>query len=213
MDGYNMGRTHCSLQDSLELMVSSMFTVPNVFGAWHRAWDIITKQVIAIKLEHIMDKLKSYLEHEYTVLNQLQGGNGVLWLSLWFRREGLYRARVFEVLCSSLDKLIQASPDGIFGLEHVIELGLQIVSSWISRLKLSDPWSLDILSQVHPFPQLHSPWHQTPEHPYEHHGIKECCCSCWLQHCKTIPQPIIMHPYSNERILSTCWYAGFYIYQ
>ena len=32
-DDCYMGCTHCSLQDNLELMVCSMFTVSNVFGA------------------------------------------------------------------------------------------------------------------------------------------------------------------------------------
>ena len=32
-DDCYMGCTHCSLQDKLELIVCSMFTVPNVFGA------------------------------------------------------------------------------------------------------------------------------------------------------------------------------------
>ena len=32
-DDCYMGRTHCSLQDKLESIVCSMFTVPNVFGA------------------------------------------------------------------------------------------------------------------------------------------------------------------------------------
>ena len=36
-DDCYMGHTHHSLQDKLKLIVCSMFTVPNVFGAWHRA--------------------------------------------------------------------------------------------------------------------------------------------------------------------------------
>ena len=31
-DDCYMGRTHCSLQDNLESIVCSMFTVPNMFG-------------------------------------------------------------------------------------------------------------------------------------------------------------------------------------
>ena len=34
-DDCYMGCTHHSLQDNLKSMVCSMFTVPNVFGAWH----------------------------------------------------------------------------------------------------------------------------------------------------------------------------------
>lgn len=94
----------------------------------YHAQDTIMKQVLAIKLERIVDKPKSYLEHEYMVLKQLQGGNGVP-RPLWFRREGSYQAMVLKILGPSLDKLIQASPDGIFRLGCVVELGLQIVSS------------------------------------------------------------------------------------
>ena len=36
MDDCYMGRTHHLLQDELESTVHSMFTVPNVFGAWQR---------------------------------------------------------------------------------------------------------------------------------------------------------------------------------
>ena len=83
----------------------------------------------------------------------------------------------------------------------------------LSHLSLSDPWSIDILSRVHPFMQLYSPWYQTPEHSHGHCGTEEYRFSYWLWHCKAIPSPILMHPYSNERILSTHWYASFYIYQ
>jgi hypothetical protein len=41
-----------------------------------RAQDIIGKQVMAIKLESI-NRQPSYLEHEYTVLNELQDGVGL----------------------------------------------------------------------------------------------------------------------------------------
>ena len=36
-DDCYVGRTHHSLQDKLKLIVCSMFTVPNVFGAWQRS--------------------------------------------------------------------------------------------------------------------------------------------------------------------------------
>ena len=35
-DDCYMGHTHCSLQDKLESIVYSMFTAPNMFGAWQR---------------------------------------------------------------------------------------------------------------------------------------------------------------------------------
>ena len=41
-DDCYVGRTHRSLQDNLKSTVHSMFTVPNVFGAWHRSSPHIT---------------------------------------------------------------------------------------------------------------------------------------------------------------------------
>ena len=42
-DDCYVGRTHRSLQDKLKSIVCSMFTVPNVFGAWHRACHAASK--------------------------------------------------------------------------------------------------------------------------------------------------------------------------
>jgi len=132
-----LGKGSCGEQNILYMnWLEQQFLSATVYCAR----DIITKQIVAIKLECIMDKPESYLEHEYTVLNQLRGGNGVP-QPLWFGREGSYRAIVLEILGPSLDKLIQVSSDGIFGLGRVVELGLQIVSSSInipSHLSLSD---------------------------------------------------------------------------
>ena len=41
-DDCYVGCTHRSLQDNLESTVHSMFTVPNVFGAWHRTPTLTT---------------------------------------------------------------------------------------------------------------------------------------------------------------------------
>ena len=40
-DDCYVGRTHHSLQDKLKSIVCSMFTVPNVFGVWHRMYSSI----------------------------------------------------------------------------------------------------------------------------------------------------------------------------
>ena len=42
-DDCYVGRTHRSLQDKLKSIVCSMFTVPNMFGAWHRACHAASK--------------------------------------------------------------------------------------------------------------------------------------------------------------------------
>ncbi|KAI6046822.1 kinase-like domain-containing protein [Pisolithus marmoratus] len=91
------------------------------------AQDIITKQVIAIELEPIVDKAASHLEHKYMVLDQLLGGTG-LPQPLWFGREGLYCIMVLNYLSPSLDEVVQVSPDGGLVLGHVAELGLQMIS-------------------------------------------------------------------------------------
>ena len=55
-DDCYMGRTHHLLQDNLKLMVCSMFTVPNMFGAWQ--WTKSLKMVCRI----VMDRFSfSYL--------------------------------------------------------------------------------------------------------------------------------------------------------
>lgn len=93
----------------------------------YRAQDIITKQIVAIKLEAIDEGQGAHLEHEYAVLTQLQDGVG-LPQALWFGREGPYRAMAIESLGPSLAELIRASPGGVFRFSHVVEIGLQMVS-------------------------------------------------------------------------------------
>ncbi|KAI6013853.1 casein kinase I isoform alpha [Pisolithus marmoratus] len=93
----------------------------------YHARDIITKQVVAIKLELAVEKAASHLEHEYMVLSQLQGGTG-LPQPLWFGREGSYQVMVLDYLRPSLDEITQASPDGGLALGHVAQLGLQMIS-------------------------------------------------------------------------------------
>ena len=101
-------------------------------------------QVVAIKLE-CTDNPGCHLEHEYRVLNQLYGGKGMP-QPLWFSREGPYCAMVLEHLSPSLDKLIQASPNGTFGLGHVAKLGLQLVSNAHSPSPESVQPTVDIMS-------------------------------------------------------------------
>jgi hypothetical protein len=90
---------------------------------------------VAIKLEPT-NRQTSYLEHEYTILNELQGGVG-LPRPLWFGREGSYCAMVLDYLGLSLHKLRQVSP-GAFQLHHVVSLGLQIVSFVLPTRNPSD---------------------------------------------------------------------------
>ncbi|KIK13798.1 hypothetical protein PISMIDRAFT_17733 [Pisolithus microcarpus 441] len=99
----------------------------------YRAQDIITKQIVAVKLEptaHKPTSHETHLEHEYRVLSELGGAAG-LPRPIWFSREGSYQAMVIDNLGLSLDGLLNASPDGAFPLHHVAALGLQM----ITRLK------------------------------------------------------------------------------
>ena len=48
MDDCYMGCTHHSLQDNLESTVRSMFTVPNMFGAWHQGVLTVTGMLVGI---------------------------------------------------------------------------------------------------------------------------------------------------------------------
>ncbi|KAI6016885.1 hypothetical protein PISMIDRAFT_651292 [Pisolithus microcarpus 441] len=94
--------------------------------------DIITKQIVAVKLEptaHKPTSHETHLEHEYRVLSELGGATGLPW-PIWFGREGSYQAMVIDNLGPSLDGLLNASPDGAFPLHHVAALGLQMVSSF-----------------------------------------------------------------------------------
>ncbi|KIJ59150.1 hypothetical protein HYDPIDRAFT_101221 [Hydnomerulius pinastri MD-312] len=96
------------------------------YATVYRARDIITEQVIAVKLEPITNSAICPLEHEYSVLNQLKGTG--LPRPLWFGREGSHQVMVLENLGASLDKLLQSSSTGAFELSHVAELGLQMIS-------------------------------------------------------------------------------------
>ena len=51
-DDCYVGHTHCSLEDKLESIVCSMFTVPNVFGAWqHLRSSKLMKPVLVLNVD------------------------------------------------------------------------------------------------------------------------------------------------------------------
>lgn len=79
----------------------------------------------------------SSLQHEYSVLTQLQGGAG-LPRPLWLGREGSYRVMVLENLGPSLDELVHASSLGAFELNYVAQLGLQLVSEIFGTMRVID---------------------------------------------------------------------------
>ncbi|KAF9220828.1 hypothetical protein BS17DRAFT_769142 [Gyrodon lividus] len=82
--------------------------------------DIITGQEFAIKLE-AYNTTKSYLEHEYQILNKLQDGmTPGLPRPVWLGREGTYRAMVL-----SSDTL---------SLSQVAKIGIQLVG--LKRFRL-----------------------------------------------------------------------------
>lgn len=96
-------------------------------GVVHRAHNIITGEVVAVKLEPIVRAaVSSALQHEHSVLAQLQGATG-LPRPLWFGREGSHRVMVLENLGKSLDKLVCDSPLGVLERHYIAWLGLQMV--------------------------------------------------------------------------------------
>lgn len=90
----------------------------------HCGQDIISEEVVAIKLELVAKNPISSLHHEFSVLSLLQGTAGFP-RTLWFGREGGYRVMVLESLGSSLDKSVSC---GTTDLGHVARVGLQMVS-------------------------------------------------------------------------------------
>ncbi|KAF9225979.1 kinase-like protein [Gyrodon lividus] len=93
----------------------------------YRSKDIITGQEFAIKLE-AYNTTKSYLEHEYQILNKLQDGmTPGLPHPVWLGREGMYHAMVLESLGPSLHNLLLQSSDTL-SLSQVAKIGIQLVS-------------------------------------------------------------------------------------
>ena len=62
-DDCYVGCTHRSLQDNLESTVHSMFTVPNMFGAWQRLRDIFVLKA-SENLAWILDWFKFSTHHK-----------------------------------------------------------------------------------------------------------------------------------------------------
>jgi len=85
----------------------------------HCGQDIITDQVIVIKLEEaITNNPVSSLQHEYSVLTQLQGVIGFS-QPLWFSREGSYHVMVLENLGQiGLSWCIQIVPCSMAGVTN-----------------------------------------------------------------------------------------------
>ncbi|KAF9219987.1 kinase-like protein [Gyrodon lividus] len=98
-----------------------------LYSTVYRSKDIITGQEFAIKLE-AYNTTKSYLEHEYQILNKLQDGmTPGLPHPVWLGREGMYHAMVLESLGPSLHNLLLQSSDTL-SLSQVAKIGIQLVS-------------------------------------------------------------------------------------
>ena len=81
-DDCYVGRTHHLLQDNLKLTVHSMFTVPNVFGAWHRAPPLSWIMSHNLDASHISMTLQYIGVHFRRFIHVLQQSNPP---SNWFQ--------------------------------------------------------------------------------------------------------------------------------
>ena len=98
-DDCYVGRTHRSLQDKLKSIVCSMFTVPNVFGAWQRlVSDILTQ----------MDKcLQNFVVHSQVSLWMSGADSFKLisprqWLLLPYRWQFLTPCTAAKFICPTV---------------------------------------------------------------------------------------------------------------
>jgi len=93
----------------------------------HHAGDIITNEVITVKLESCSHTKQTLcLEHEYNILKELQDGTGIP-QTIWLGKEGCYQAIILESLGPFLQYLFEQAPKA-FNLSFVAKLGLQMVS-------------------------------------------------------------------------------------
>ncbi|KAG1838865.1 kinase-like domain-containing protein, partial [Suillus subalutaceus] len=110
--------------------VDGRFRLAEVLGSGsyavvYSAWNIINDDHVALKLKTIVDH-SSYVEHEYWIIKQLEGGVGIP-RTLWFSRESAYHALVLELLGSSLHQLFLTNNQR-FSLLNVVNLGVQLLS-------------------------------------------------------------------------------------
>ncbi|KAG1727192.1 kinase-like domain-containing protein [Suillus paluster] len=112
------------------VQVDGRFRLGDVLGSgsyavMYCARNIINNDVVAIKLEPIVNNLSS-LQREYHILKQLEGGVGIPHV-LWFGRESTYHALALNLLGSSLHDIFLIHSQK-FSLHTVVNLGDQLLS-------------------------------------------------------------------------------------
>ncbi|KAG1790851.1 kinase-like domain-containing protein [Suillus plorans] len=116
--------------NKVPVRVDGRFRLGDVLGSGsyavvYRAQNIINDDVVAIKLEPIVNNSSS-LQCKYHILKQLEGGVSIPHV-LWFGRESIYHALALELLGSSLHDIF-LSHDQKFSLHTVVNLGDQLLS-------------------------------------------------------------------------------------
>ncbi|KAG2750893.1 kinase-like protein [Suillus brevipes Sb2] len=94
--------------NKVPIRIDGRFRLGDVLGSGsytvvYRAQNIIKDDVVAVKLEPIIDGSSS-VQQEYHILKQLEGGVGIH-RALWFSRESTYHALVLDLLGPSLHDL------------------------------------------------------------------------------------------------------------
>lgn len=99
----------------------------NILAVVYHAQNFIKDDLVAVKLEPISNQSSS-VRHEYNILKRLAGGVRILHV-FWFGRESTYHALV--LLGPSLYDIFIAH-DQRFSLHNVVNLGIQLVSHFVS---------------------------------------------------------------------------------
>ncbi|KAG2134704.1 casein kinase I delta [Suillus cothurnatus] len=105
--------------NKVPIQVDGRFRLGNVLGSG--SYD----DVVAVKLEPIIDGSSS-VQHEYDILEQLEGGVGIP-CTLWFGRESTYHALVLGLLGPLLHDLFLRHNQK-FALHTVVNLAEQLLS-------------------------------------------------------------------------------------
>ncbi|KAG2748623.1 casein kinase I isoform delta [Suillus brevipes Sb2] len=116
--------------NKVPIRIDGRFRLGDVLGSGsyavvYRARNIIKDDVVAVKLEPIIDGSSS-VQREYHILKQLEGGVGIPH-TLWFGRESTYHALVLDLLGPSLHDLF-LTHNRKFPLHTVINLVDQLLS-------------------------------------------------------------------------------------
>jgi casein kinase I family protein HRR25 len=93
---------------------------------------------VAIKLEPVVEKQPSPLQHESRIYKTLMGGPGVPWM-IWSGKQGDYNVMVIDLLGPSLEDLFKIC-NRQFSLKTVLLIADQLVSLLVTSPPFFLPW-------------------------------------------------------------------------